>query len=103
MDAAGWPSVGSTVPTIAPVDTSAISTRPGPEAAPTPPGEVLVKAIRRPSGESSGSVSQSFGPRPARFIGFGSEPSAPVCQIRSIRPAGESSKRVSTIRRPSGV
>ncbi len=115
-DQVGWasppwscPSGGTITPRSAPVAASAIRIRPGPEAPPTPPGEVRVKARYRPSGENVGSVSQSLGPRPASGSAVGPEPSASAIQIRSIRPAGRSgpagasSNRVSTIRRPSGV
>ncbi len=89
--------------TIAPVAVSAIRMRPGPEVLPVPPGDFLVKARNLPSGENVGSVSQSFGPRPASGIGAACDPSASASQISSILPFGESLKRVKTIRRPSGV
>ncbi len=75
----------------------------GPAASPVPPGEVRVKASLVPSGEKAGSVSQSSAPRPASGSTAALPPSASVIQMRSTRPVSVSSKRVTTIRRPSGV
>ncbi|CAM5737518.1 hypothetical protein SHIRM173S_09007 [Streptomyces hirsutus] len=106
-DQVGWasppvcsPAGGVICPVIAPVAASATRMRLGP---PTPPGEVRVKARYLPSGDNVGSVSQSVAPRPASGMGRAFDPSASAIQIRSVRPWGPSSKRVSTIRRPSGV
>ncbi len=99
----GWPAGGVISLRIAPVAASAIRMRPGPAAWPTPPGEVRVKARYLPSGEKVGSVSQSLGPRPASGRTDGLVPSASAVQIRWMRASGSPSKRVTTIRRPSGV
>ncbi len=90
-EAPSWPAGGRTVPTIVPVETSAIRIRPGRPGSWPVPGVLRLNTIRRPSGETDGSVSRSSGPRPARFIGCGFAPSASASQIRWIRPAGESS------------
>lgn len=97
------PAGGTILPRIAPETASAMRMLLGPAASPTPPGEVLVNASLVPSGENVGSVSQSRGPRPASGTAASWVPSASASQIRSTRSFALPSKRVTTIRRPSGV
>jgi hypothetical protein len=109
-DQVGWaswpwssPAGGVISPVISPLATSAMRMRLSPAASPTPPGEVRVKARNLPSGENVGSVSQSVAARPSSRMGSALAPSASTVQIRSTRCPSMVSKRVTTIRRPSGV
>ncbi len=85
------------------MEASATRTRLVPDLSSGPVWETRVKAIRVPSGEKAGSMSQSRGARPSSRSRAGAEPSASVSQMRATRAPCSASNRVTTICRPSGV